>query len=628
MANGNNGGGGGMSLTSLLLWLVIFGIGGAACWLAWQGWTLVFDAAVPNPAIAPETYLFDKIVRTVKVLLMSDIYYDPSFTAEQLYWFVPARSVGILFTLMVTFRLIFLAIRSRMGDLWFRFWLGKHHVILGDGAAAKEYANAFPGMFEGKAVHIAAEAAPKAGRVVTYERRGDIWAQLRQAKARVASRIIVDAGEDADTWQIAQQAAGEYPDADVLAHIRDPWIRDRLSRDRIQTDRPTPRLTPFTYATGVARQVMLAHPPYLLAQALEAKAQHILIVGFGQVGESIAREFLVTSVVPEDAKMMITVVDPDSVRLEADFRGRHKELMDFVDFDFIDGDFRLADTKENGLFASISKRTAKAPICAVYVAIDLEHEPLGLAFAIRAMALRHGLFSAPIFVCAQHGAGLQRVRQGVGIVGGSIDLQEKRESQAVAHGQLCNLRVVSFGSWRAAFDGVGMLEDTFDAQAKRYHDVYSANYAEAERRLKGSVSGEPTSWANLPDQLRVSNRRAAAHMRAKAHAVGYDVAKWLASGDGQHASHELPDAQDKFPASDEPDIKMARLEHERWVLDRFLDGWRAGGRSNYFRMRPTLVPFDQLKPDEIAKDNAVVQTTRKLMEEAAAAAKKKKKKKP
>lgn len=627
MADSKNGGGG-VNVTSLLLWLIIFGIGGAACWLAWQGWTLVFDAMARDPNIAPETYLFDKIVRTVKVLLMSDIYYDPSFTAGQLFWFIPARSLGIVFTLLVTFRLIFLALRSRMGDAWFRFWLGRHHVILGDGAAAKEYAAAYPGMFDGKAVHIASEAAPKAGRVVTYERRGDIRAQLRQAKARAARRIIVDAGEDADTWQIAQQAAGEYPDADVLAHIRDPWIRDRLSRDRAQTDRPTPRLTPFTYATGAARQVMLAHPPYLLAKALEAKAQHILIVGFGQVGESVAREFLVTSVIPDQPKMMVTIVDPNARVLEADFHGRHKELMEFVDFNFIAGDFRVTDEKEDGVFATVKKRAAKAPICAVYVAIDLAHEPLGLAFAIRAMAMRHSLFSAPIFVCAQHGAGLQRVRQGVGVVGGEFQLQEEREKQAVAHSELCNLRVVSFGSWRAAFDGSGMLEDEYDAQAKRYHDVYSANLAEAQRRLEGSVPGEATPWKNLPDQLRVANRRAAAHMRAKAHAVNFDLAKWLASTEGPNATHELPPAHDNFPQGDEPDIRMSRLEHERWVLDRFLDGWRYGPkRDNYLRLRPQLVPFDQLKPEEIAKDNAVVQTTRKLMEEAAVAAKKRKKKK-
>jgi hypothetical protein len=403
----------------------------------------------------------------------------------------------------------------------------------------------------------------------------------------------------------------------VLAHIRDPWIRDRLSRDRSSTERATPKLTPFSYAGGAARQVMLAHPPYLLAKALELPAQHILIVGFGQVGESIAREFIVTSLVPGETKLMITVVDPDALTLAADFEGRHEELVKHVDFNFIAGDFRLADARPEGFYATLKKRIAKAPICAVYVAIDLEHQPLGLAFAIRAAALRHGLFLAPVFVCAQHGAGLPTVRHGTGLVGGPAEVQEEREKQAVAEGKLCNLRVVSFGSWPDAFDGAGMLEHPFDAQARRYHDVYSRNYAEAERKRTGSVTGGIRSWDDLPDQLRVSNRRAAAHMRAKGFAAGYDLGRWLQSDKGFRESHELPPAHAAFGAGDAPDVAMARLEHERWMLDRFLDGWRPGGRSDYYRTRQTLVPFDQLDADEIAKDNAVVETTRTLMKEAA-----------
>jgi hypothetical protein len=112
-------------------------------------------------------------------------------------------------------------------------------------------------------------------------------------------------------------------------------------------------------------------------------------------------------------------------------------------------------------------------------------------------------------------------------------------------------------------------------------------------------------------------------MRAKAFAAGYDLARWLASDEGYRVSHDLPPAAGAFKDDADPDPMMARLEHQRWMLDRFLDGWRPGGRSDYYRTRKTLVPFDQLGPDEVAKDNAVVETTRVLMKEAAAAKRKK-----
>ena len=57
------------------------------------------------------------------------------------------------------------------------------------------------------------------------------------------------------------------------------------------------------------------------------------------MGESVAREFVVTSVMPGDHKLMVTVVDPCAVHtIEPDFRGRHEELVKHVDFEFIDGD--------------------------------------------------------------------------------------------------------------------------------------------------------------------------------------------------------------------------------------------------------------------------------------------------
>lgn len=605
---------GGRGQTFLNIWwgfAIVCGI--AALALAGTGW--FFELGAPKDW----SDAADISVRTVKVLLLSDIYFNPVENAQAAPFLEYARALGVLASLLVGFRLLALAIGSRLSDFLYSLFISRHHVVLGSGPAAEEYASAHNRMFKGRAIHLSDKRMPSAHRLATWPRRGEIKNQLRQAKARSARRIIVDEGDDADTWQTAQLAAWACPKAEVMAHIADPWIRDRLSRDRSSDQRPTPRLNTFSYAGGVARQVMLAHPPYLLTQALGASVQHILIVGFGQVGEAVAREFIVTCVTPSSHKLMVTVVDPCAAStLEPDFRGRHEELVKNVDFDFITGDFRLADTRTDGLIDRMTKRVAKAPVCAVYVAVDLDSQPLGLAFAIRAMALRHGLFLAPIFVCAQHGAGLPPVRHGIGLVGGPAEVQEEREKQAIAEGKICNLRVVSFGSWPAAFDGAGMFEHPYDAQARRYHEEYARLLANHERRSTNAITSTAKSWDDLPDQLRSSNRRAAAHMRTKAFVMGYDLGRWLAADAGYRNCQELPPAAGVFPATGEPDMAMAKLEHQRWILDRFLDGWRPGGRSDYYRTRKTLVPFDQLAPDDVAKDNAVVETTRTLMKEAAA----------
>lgn len=587
-----------------LVWLSVVITGGSALALAGIGWWSVLQ---PTDAHG-YTEVF---TRTIRVLLLSDIYYETDLIGgdRYLHLFGPARALGLVASLIVGGRLIVLALGSRLFGFLFRRFTGKHHVIVGDGPAAHEYAAAHSVMFrKGRAIHLAAVRLPIADRLATFDRRGPLRSQLRRVAAQRANRIIVDEGDDADTWQTAQAAAMLYPNIEVLAHITDPWIRDQLGRERLAS-----RLVPFSYAGGAARQVMLAHPPYLLAKALGEKRQHILIVGFGQVGQAVLREFIVTSLLSDRGKLIITVIDPRAEALEKDFRTRHPHLWSQIDARFIQGDFRQNDVT---LLRAVQERAALAGICAAYVAIDQVRHPLDLAFALRAMALREKLFQGPIFVCAQHGAGLAPVRGGAGYLTSDAAVLESRHEQAMADGRLCNLRVVSFGAWPEAFDGAGMLEPEFDEQARAYHEEYEELSIEQERARTGAIRRHPRPWRDQQDSVRVSNRRAAAHMRAKAFDAGYDLEGWLSAVRHRRA-HELPPAMGHM-RTDEPEfvLRMAKLEHTRWMLDRYLDGWAPGEqRSDFFRTRPSFVPFEDLANEDKEKDITVIRTTRTLMEQ-------------
>jgi hypothetical protein len=183
------------------LWAVAIVSGAAALVLAWMGWTLRLGQPDDVRSFS------DIAVRTVKVLLLSDIYYDPEFTARQLALFEPARGLGVLSSLIIALRLIALGIGSQVSDFLYRLFISRHDVIIGQGPAAQEYAAGHGRMFTGRAIHLADERQPAAQRLATFERRGSMKAQLRHAKARRARRIIVDEGDDADTWQPAQLAA-------------------------------------------------------------------------------------------------------------------------------------------------------------------------------------------------------------------------------------------------------------------------------------------------------------------------------------------------------------------------------------------------------------------------------------
>lgn len=610
----------------MLVWLLIIASGVSAVGLAAWGWTLELGSR--GEGEAGSAYLeFDIAVRSIKALVASDIYYNPVTNDEARPYLEIARALGVVFSLLVAYRLFVFGLGRATAEWWFRTTVNNHDVIIGDGAAASEYADAFTGMFGHKrrAVRISDEETGRiVGRVMNIERIGDVPAQLKAGVGRRARRIVVDEGDDSDTWQTAQLVAKHCPHAEVVAHISDPWMLDRLSREK-----PDFGLVAFSYSQGAARQAMLAHPPYLIARRYKAKAQHIVVVGFGQVGQAVAREFLVTSVHTDPEPMMITVIDIDAHDREKDFTARHPELHTQVDVAYVEGDFRQNDPD---MLKKLEERFALSEPCGVFVAIDDAQKPLSMAYAIRAIALQRAMFRAPIFLCAQHGAGLAEVKQGIGLVGIETDPEERfqAESRAMAAGNLCDLRVVSFGGWASAFDGAGLLEPDLDGQAQRFHDTYQKL---AAKLAAAAIPPRPApvlqDWPGLPDQFRVSNRRAAAHIRAKAHVAGFDLNKWLETDTLGRRAHQLPPAADKLRANlDDPAFKtkMAELEHRRWMLDRLLDGWRRGPpdrvRDRYAKTHPDLVPFNELDGMSKLKDDNVVTITMEILEGASVTARK------
>ncbi len=590
-------------LIGLRVVAVLFGV--AALVLAVTGWWV----ELPNIRPKSDTPMLDVAMRSIKALLLSDIYYDDRISEASRNLLEWARTCGILAVLLGVVRTFFLNEGSQFSRDLFRWRLNKHDVVIGKGPAAENYARAIGLMFgKRKAAYLAPQKAPITKRVVTFERRGNLKDQLRVAKAKRANRIVVDEGDDSETWRTAQVIARLSPNAEVVAHIADPWQLDQLRREQ-----PHLNVSAFSYAGGVARQLMLAHPPYLLAERLGAEAQHILIVGFGQVGQSLAREFIVTCVSSVIEPMMITIVDPDGEGLQREFETRHGGLMQHVDIAFIAGDFRRTSP---AIVEAIRERTKKAEICAAYVSVPDGQSPSSVALDLRMLASSEALFRCPIFFCGRFGLVFSNVRQGVGRLGEVTADQTKLEQQAQIEGRIYNLRITSFGAWTEAFDGAGLLEGQLDGQARRLHAQYTKLMADKAKQANPAAPAPDTApWELLPDQLRVSNRRAAAHIRAKTHSAGFDLGAWLDSRVGGWRSYELPPAAGVFHTDDPLFMKkMARLEHQRWLLDRFLDGWKLGPRDNYKRQRSDLVPFEQLDAAAVHKDDEVIKTTKALLE--------------
>jgi hypothetical protein len=570
-------------------WVATIVSGAAAIVFAFWGWTVQLDPIhAPNPILAWESVG----VRSIQALGLAAI---PDAAAMKPDATIPlglAQLLGAFFYLAVAGRIFFFALGSRFAQFVIANRRG-HDLIIGAGNAAVEYARAVLS----KTTRLSNGFNAELGRGAKIGRAGSLRQQLQRAGAGRAKQIVVDEGEDAETWQTAQSAAKLYPTIDVIAHIGDPWVHERLSRVS-----PEARLRTFCYASGAARQIMLAHPPFLLARRYNAPAQHILIFGFGPVGQSIAREFLVTSVSNNPAPMMITAIEPDIEALKLEFAGRMPSLGQYVDLEFLSGDHRIASDET---LTKLQTRRQHAEVCAIYVAIDSKSQPLSFGYALRDRVEQLG-FRAPIFICAQHGAGLTTVRHGAGLVGAEAPTDGAKSDRGDL---LSDLALTSFGSWNDALDGSGLFEKPeIDAHAKAYHEGYRAS----DPGTAGGAHGPSNeSWERLADEYRVANRRAAAHIRCKLDAAGFDLETWLRSRPPPWRSSDLPAAAAIIDPGDPVLISaLADLEHRRWMLDRSLNGWRYGAvRDDRTRVHPDMQATSNLSELARAKDRASILQT-------------------
>jgi hypothetical protein len=338
---------------------------------------------------------------------------------------------------------------------------------------------------------------------------------------------------------------------------------------------------------------MLAHPPYLLARRIlkhaethgapaSQAAQHILVIGFGPVGQSLVREFCATCVVLHPEKMMVTIIDPRIDTISPEFTCRMPALSKYVDLRFLKGDLSvLPEPFKTELEASLKE----APLCAIYIAIDVRKQPLGFAYLVRDRAIEFGI-SAPIFICAEHGAGLPAIDQCPGLLPAMLsdNMTVDQEKQAAKSPKLYARSLAAFGSWAQAFDGAGLREHpTPDTLAGRFHKHYLS--------LNTTIDATKPShrnWAYLPDNLRISNRRSMYHIRAKLDAASViDLDTWLDGSDDRikgeaRASFVVPLVKKRPDDYSKATIEtLAQLEHRRWIIDRALTGWKPGPKVDH-----------------------------------------------
>ncbi len=119
-----------------------------------------------------------------------------------------------------------------------------------------------------------------------------------------------------------------------------------------------------------------------------------------------------------------------------------------------------------------------------------------------------------------------------------------------------------------------------EAAAEKVHDYYR------NRKIEEKRTQDPTMlpYDKLDPDLQLSNQKQVAFMQNVLHEVGLGI---------------RPSAKPQLYEPDKDTIlRMAEMEHARWVIERLQSGWKYGPRKNIEqKISPYLVPWEALTPE-------------------------------
>jgi hypothetical protein len=138
-----------------------------------------------------------------------------------------------------------------------------------------------------------------------------------------------------------------------------------------------------------------------------------------------------------------------------------------------------------------------------------------------------------------------------------------------------------------------LLTETDDEIAKALHKDY-CDGEDKKMATDTTYKRKPAhkTWEKVAETYRDANRSSADHFQVKLRAVGRLLAP---SGEAS-----------EVPLCDEEIELLARIEHQRWCAERSLDGWKfATERNDLLKEHPDMVPYEDLndKTRDYDRDN-------------------------
>lgn len=463
-------------------------------------------------------------------------------------------------------------------------------IVVGDTAAA--VALALDCRKFGDRVHLVSAALPEeSARLVRRKGvttiNGDPTqpVTLRAASITQATSIVAFEPDDTTNLQIEAAARRTMDDAKrsttLDAHVATKslmLLREalemRMSQSRRHSNTPSPiSPRPFSMDELAARALLQREVVFLLALArqLSQTRLHIVMFGFGNAAEAFARALLSSCWSVHLDAPRLTVLTPDPQATEMAFRARHREAFSHPQLWCADIAFQAFDWDASSLSDDVltNVETSRGPPTAAMVATGSDALNIHLSLALKRSAnLR---WPIPIYMNE------------------SNQSEFGREYAKGRNTEQLEAYLQAFGSYQSTATRALIVDGALDVGSAMAHQHFLATPRRGQSSLD-ELKIQLKDWQQTPEHFRAANRGIADSVLVKMWDVDWRPAHDTESG------RVSPDVPIRLIE------RLCRREHDRWVADRLMAGWRParpGERRDYdLKVHDKLTPWDTLTDDD------------------------------
>jgi hypothetical protein len=516
----------------------------------------------------------DAVFRGLKSFEMPEAYDEIGEKGINNIWLELARFTGVI----VKFSALMLFVRVVIGENLLKndAKSKRGHIVVAGNSA---FADSVSGSLEGHVVHLCAPgvAAHRHGRTIRLPYGTWRANSLQNAGIGKANKLVVAPEFDGAAIDLALEARQMYPKLPIYVRLRNYGLTQR-----IQQLPGADRLRAFSDSGVAARDIALRHPPFLMAADNGHERVHALLIGDTDWLEALMAEILGSACTLTFGRPIFSFVCEAPGAFEEHLGQRYPELREAADVNSYSAG-QMADVPLTR--GDLGVIAANHPVTCVYMAMDDQTEILSASLTFRELASRDVTFTAPIFVRVRGPNGLTPRQPG---------------------SRLEPLSLIPFGSPEDVTQALGLFAARLDSAERTFHEAYLQFAA---------PGGEAnSSWDDLKEEYRISNGRAVAHINAKLFEAGFDLRSWMLRNPDIWSTLPALEPGQRLWRNPEELTRLAELEHERWIVDRRLNGWRYGTkRDDVRKLHPDIIPFLALPEETKLYDYAFVEQLSEIL---------------